>query len=99
VKDLLGMIPGMSKAMKGIDVDDDSFKPVEAMILSMTPQERQNPDLINGTRRKRIADGSGRSIQEVNNLLKQFNDMRKMMKTFNKAGGGKKGIGALNPFS
>jgi signal recognition particle subunit SRP54 len=99
VKDLLGMIPGMGKALKGVDIDDDSFKPVESMILSMTPKERQNPDIINGSRRKRIADGSGRSVQEVNNLLKQFNDMRKMMKNFNKMGGGKKGINALNPFN
>jgi signal recognition particle subunit SRP54 len=98
VKDLLGMIPGMSKAMKGIDVDDDSFKPVEAMILSMTPHERKNPDIIDGSRRKRIAAGSGRSIQEVNNLLKQFGEMRKMMKSFNQMGNAKKAMSVLNPF-
>ena len=98
VKDLMGMIPGMGKALKGVDIDDDSFKPVESMILSMTPYERQNPDVINGSRRKRIADGAGRNITEVNNLLKQFQDMRKMMKTFNKMGGGKRALSAMNPF-
>ena len=64
----------------------------------MTPKERGAPDIINGSRRKRIATGSGTSIQQVNNLLKQFGDMRKMMKTMNKMGGGKRGLGALNPF-
>ena len=98
IKDLIGMIPGMGKALKGIDVDDESFKPIEAIILSMTKEERGNPDLINGSRRKRIADGSGTSVQEVNNLMKQFNDMRKLMKTMNKMGGGKKGLANLNMF-
>lgn len=98
IKDLMGMIPGMGKALKGIDVDDDSFKPIEAIIRSMTNDEREKPELINGSRRKRIADGSGTSIQQVNNLLKQFNDMKKLMKTMNKMGGGKKGLAALNPF-
>lgn len=87
MKDLMAMIPGMGKALKGIDVDDDSFKPIEAIIKSMTPNERANPDLINGSRRKRIATGSGTSIQEVNNLMKQFGQMRKMMKAMNKMGG------------
>lgn len=87
IKDLLGMIPGMGKAMKGLDIDDDSFKPIEAIIQSMTKQERANPELINGSRRKRIANGSGTSIQQVNNLMKQFGDMRKMMKAMNKVGG------------
>ena len=87
IKDLMGMIPGMGKALKGMDVDDSSFKPIEAIIKSMTKQERANPDLINGSRRKRIADGSGTSIQQVNNLMKQFGDMRKMMKSMNKMGG------------
>jgi signal recognition particle subunit SRP54 len=87
MKDLLGMIPGMGKALKGIDVDDDSFKPIEAIIKSMTAEERANPDVINGSRRKRIATGSGTSIQEVNNLMKQFGQMRKMMKAMNKMGG------------
>ena len=98
IKDLMGMIPGMGKALKGIDVDDDSFKPIEAIIRSMTLQERESPELINGSRRKRIADGSGTSVQQVNNLLKQFGDMKKLMKTMNKMGGGKKGLAALNPF-
>ena len=80
MKDLLGMIPGMGKAMKNVDIDDDAFKHIEAMINSMTLSERQNPDIINGSRRKRIATGAGRTVQDVNNLLKQFTDMRKMMK-------------------
>jgi len=97
LKDLMGMIPGVGKAMKGMDIDDDSFKPVEAIIRSMTNEERANPDIINGSRRKRIAAGSGSSIQQVNNLMKQFSDMRKMMKTMNKMGGGKRAMSALNP--
>ncbi len=84
IKDLLAMIPGMGKALKDVDLDDDSFKKVEAIILSMTPQERGNPELLNGTRKKRIANGSGNTIQEVNQFLKQFDDMRKMMKTMTK---------------
>jgi len=95
IKDLLGMIPGMGKAIKGLDIDDDSFKPIEAIIRSMTKDERANPDLIDGNRKKRIASGSGRSIQEVNNLMKQFADMRKMMKTMNKMGGGKRALANL----
>lgn len=98
MKDLLGMIPGMGKAMKDVDIDDNSFKPIEAIIRSMTMQERENPDLINGSRKTRIAKGSGRTVQEVNNLLKQFSDMRKLMKTMNKMGGGKKALSTLNPF-
>jgi signal recognition particle subunit SRP54 len=89
MKDLLGMIPGMGKAMKDVDIDDDSLKPIEAIIKSMTPDERTNPDIINGSRRQRIAKGSGTSVQEVNQLLKQFQQMRKMMKTMNKMGGAK----------
>lgn len=89
LKDLMGMIPGVGKAIKDIDIDDDSLKPIEAIIKSMTPQERENPDVINGSRRQRIAKGSGTSIQEVNQLLKQFAQMRKMMKTMNKMGGAK----------
>lgn len=80
VKDLMGMIPGMGKMVKDVDVNEDSFKHVEAIIQSMTPKERNQPDLINGNRRKRIAEGSGRSIQEVNKLMKQFEDTRKMMR-------------------
>ncbi len=97
IKDLMGMIPGMGKALKGLDIDDDSFKPVEAIIRSMTPKERQNPDIIDGRRRKRLADGSGRSITEVNNLMKQFEDMRKMMKQMNKMGGAKAAMGKMMP--
>ncbi|CAN5173261.1 signal recognition particle protein [soil metagenome] len=92
IKDLIAMLPGMSRAIKDIDIDDDSFKPIEAIIRAMTLEERTNPDIINGSRRKRIADGSGTSIQQVNNLLKQFGDMRKMMKSMNKMAGGKKGM-------
>lgn len=95
LKDLMGMIPGMGKALKGIDIDDDSFKPIEAIIQSMTAEERSNPDIINGSRRKRIANGSGTSIQQVNNLLKQFGDMRKMMKKMNQMGGNKRGMANL----
>ena len=98
IKDLIGMLPGMNKALKNIDVDDESFKPIEAIIKSMTMEERANPDLINGSRRKRIADGSGTSVQQVNSLMKQFGDMRKLMKTMNKMGGGKRALANLNPF-
>lgn len=98
MKDLLGMIPGVGKALKGVDIDDNSFKPVEAIIRSMTFQERENPDLINPSRKNRIAKGSGTTIQQVNQLLKQFEEMRKMMKTMNKMGGGKRALNALNPF-
>jgi len=80
VKDLMGMIPGMGKMMKDIDVDDDAFKYIEAIIYSMTPKERSNPSMINANRKKRISIGSGTSIQEVNKLMKQFNQMSKMMK-------------------
>jgi signal recognition particle subunit SRP54 len=95
IKDLVGMIPGMGKAMKDIDIDDDSFKPIEAIIRSMTKQERQNPDLIDGSRRRRIASGSGTTVQEVNNLLKQFSDMRKMMKSVNKMNLNKASLGKM----
>lgn len=98
MKDILGMIPGMGKALKGVDIDDNSFKPVESIIRSMTTHERENPDVINASRKTRIANGSGRTVQEVNQLLKQFGDMRKMMKTMNKLGGGKRALSALNPF-
>ncbi|MFT7590706.1 MAG: signal recognition particle subunit SRP54 [bacterium] len=84
IKDLMGMIPGVGKAIKDVDISDESFKGVEAIIKSMTVQERENPELIDGSRRKRIASGSGNSITEVNKLMKQFDEMRKMMKSFNK---------------
>jgi signal recognition particle subunit SRP54 len=97
IKDIMGMIPGMGKAMKGLDIDDDSFKPIEAIIKSMTPTERSNPDVIDGSRRKRLAAGSGRTIIEVNNLMKQFGDMRKMMKQMNKMGGAKAAMSKMIP--
>ena len=81
IKDLASMIPGLGKAIKDVDMDNDSFKSIEAIILSMTPYEREHPDVINGSRRKRIADGSGTTLQDVNKLLKQFEGTRKMMKT------------------
>ncbi len=87
LKDLMSMIPGMGKMVKDVDIDDDSFKSIEAIIYSMTPEERRNPKIINGSRKKRIARGSGTSIQEVNQLLKQFNQMRSMMKMMQKGGG------------
>ncbi|WP_460218318.1 signal recognition particle protein [Psychroserpens sp. MEBiC05023] len=80
MKDLIGMIPGAGKMMKGVDIDDDAFKGIEAIIHSMTPSERSNPSIINASRKKRIGKGSGTSVQEVNQLLKQFNQMSKMMK-------------------
>ena len=80
IKDLASMIPGMGKALKDVEVDNNAFKSVEAIIMSMTPYEREHPECINGSRRKRIADGSGTSIQEVNRLLKQFEGTRKLMK-------------------
>ncbi|MFT7035901.1 MAG: signal recognition particle subunit SRP54 [Cyclobacteriaceae bacterium] len=96
IKDLMGMIPGVGKAMKDVDIDDDSLKPIEAIIKSMTPNERENPDVINGSRKIRISNGSGTSVQEVNQLLKQFEQMRKMMKTMNKMGGAKRALSAMN---
>jgi signal recognition particle subunit SRP54 len=80
LKDVVGMIPGMGKAMKNLDIDNDAFKHIEAIIYSMTPAEREDPAILSGTRRKRIAEGSGTNIQEVNRLLKQFEETRRMMK-------------------
>ena len=88
IKDLAGMVPGMGKAMKDVDIDDDAFKGIEAIIHSMTKQERKNPKLLNGSRKKRIADGSGTSVVDVNQLIKQFSQMGKMMKMM-QGGGGK----------
>jgi len=93
LKDLAGMIPGVGKAIKDVDLNDDAFKSTEAIIKSMTPAEREEPSLINGSRRKRIADGSGTSIVEVNRLIKQFEDMRKMMKMA--SGGGAKNLARM----
>jgi signal recognition particle subunit SRP54 len=89
MKDLVGMIPGAGKAMKGLDIDDDAFKHIEAIIHSMTPDERSKPASINASRKKRIGKGSGTSVQQVNQLLKQFNQMSKMMKMM-QGGGGRK---------
>ncbi len=89
MKDLMGMIPGAGKMLKDVDIDDDAFKHVEAIIYSMTPEERSTPTVINANRKKRIAKGSGTSVQQVNQLLKQFNQMGKMMKMM-QGGGGKK---------
>lgn len=80
IKDLVGMIPGVGKALKGVDIDDNAFKSIEAIISSMTPAERETPEILNGKRRERIARGSGTNIQEVNRLIKQFDETRKMMK-------------------
>ena len=88
MKDLMGMIPGAGKMMKNVDIDDDAFKHIEAIIYSMTPKERENPTLINSSRKRRIGKGSGTSVQEVNQLLKQFTQMSKMMKMM-QGGGGK----------
>ena len=86
MKDLMGMIPGVGKAIKDLDIDDTAFKSIEAIIASMTPAERSNPMLLNGTRRKRIAAGSGTTVMEINRLLKQFDQTRKIMKTVSKGG-------------
>jgi signal recognition particle subunit SRP54 len=86
MKDMLGMIPGMGSKLKDVDINDDAFNGIEAMINSMTPAEREDPDLIDMSRKKRIAKGSGKDIQEVNNFMKQFDQMRQMMKNMNKLG-------------
>ena len=83
LKDLMGMIPGMGKAMKNIDINEDAFKGIEAIIQSMTPEERKNPDLINPSRKNRIAMGCGKNIQEINAFIKQFEQMKQTMKMMN----------------
>ena len=88
VKDLIKMIPGVSKMMKGVEIDDNAFKPIEAVINSMTPEERANPALCETSRKQRIAKGSGTSVQQVNAIYKQLDDMRKLMKQMNKMEGG-----------
>lgn len=90
LKELAGMIPGVGKAIRDVDIDDNAFKGIEAIIQSMTPKERTNPEILNTSRRQRIAKGSGTSYQEVNRLIKQFDQMRKMMKMV--TGGGMKGM-------
>ncbi len=86
MKDLMSMIPGVGKAIKDLDIDDNAFKSIEAIIYSMTPEERSNPSLMNGSRRKRIADGSGTTVAEINRLMKQFEDTKKIMKMASKGG-------------
>ncbi|MFZ9694457.1 MAG: signal recognition particle protein, partial [Chitinophagaceae bacterium] len=86
MKDMLSMIPGVGSKVKDIDIDENAFKGIEAMINSMTPEERADPDLIDMSRKKRIAQGSGKDLQELNNFLKQFQQMRDMMKNMNKLG-------------
>ncbi|MEX0769506.1 MAG: signal recognition particle protein [Balneolaceae bacterium] len=86
VSDLVGMIPGAGKALENADLDEDTFKPIEAIISSMTPEERRNPEILNGSRRRRIANGSGTSVREINQLMKQFDQMKKMMKSMSKMG-------------
>lgn len=95
MKDLIGMIPGAGKALKGLDIDDDAFKGIEAIIHSMTPSERAEPAIINSSRKKRISKGSGTTVQEVNQLLKQFNQMGKMMKMM-QGGGGRQMMQMMN---
>ena len=97
IKDLLAMIPGVGKAIKDIDISDDAFKGIEAMIDSMTPAERANPDIITPARRNRIAKGAGKDVSEMNAFMKQFDQMRQMMKQMNKFKG-MPGMGGLNPF-
>jgi signal recognition particle subunit SRP54 len=87
MKDLLGMLPGVGNKIKDLDIDDNALKGIESLIQSMTPAERAKPELLNGSRKQRIAKGSGRSVEELNRLLKQFNQMRDMMKTMNKMKG------------
>jgi signal recognition particle subunit SRP54 len=89
IKDLAGMIPGMGKTMKDVDIDDDAFKGIESIIYSMTPYERSNPNVLNGSRKKRIASGSGTNVQEINQLIKQFSQMGKMMKMMQGGGASK----------
>lgn len=105
ISDLVGMIPGADKALQDQEIDEDSFKPIEAIINSMTPEERHNPDILNATRRRRIANGSGTKVREVNDLMKQFNQMKKMMKSFSGMGKigqmmqGMKGVKGNLPFN
>ena len=99
VKDLMGMIPGMGKMVKNMDFDNSNFVPIMAIVDSMTPKERENPEILDGSRRKRLAQGSGTSIQDVNSLIKQFSEMQKMMKKMNQMKGSGKGLGGMNPFA
>lgn len=95
IKDLMGMVPGMGKALKNVDIDDDAFKGIESIIFSMTPAERENPKIIDGSRRRRIANGAGVEVKEVNQLLKQFTETSKMMKMMS-GGGGRNMMNMMN---
>ena len=95
LKDLASMIPGVGKALKDVEIDDNAFKGIEAIINSMTPYEREHPEIINGSRRQRIAAGSGTSLQEVNRLLKQFEETRKMMRQVTTMGNPLKAMRAM----
>jgi signal recognition particle subunit SRP54 len=86
LKDLASMIPGVGKQIKDLDIDDDAFKSIEAIIHSMTPEERSHPEILNGSRRARIAKGSGTNVQEVNKLIKQFDETRKVMRMMTTGG-------------
>ena len=97
LKELASMIPGVGKALKDVDIDDNAFKSIEAIIYSMTPDERSNPAILNGSRRQRIAKGSGTSIQEVNKLIKQFDETRKMMRMLTSAKSGKMKLPSMKP--
>jgi signal recognition particle subunit SRP54 len=92
MKDLLGMLPGVGSKIKDLDIDDNAFKGIEALIQSMTPQEREKPEILNASRKQRIASGSGRSVQELNKLLTQFTQMRQMMKSMNNNKGKMRGM-------
>jgi signal recognition particle subunit SRP54 len=92
MKDLLGMLPGVGSKIKDLDIDDNAFKGIEALIQSMTPQEREKPEILNASRKQRIATGSGRSVQELNKLLTQFTQMRQMMKSMNNNKGKMRGL-------
>jgi signal recognition particle subunit SRP54 len=92
MKDLLGMLPGVGSKIKDLDIDDNAFKGIEALIQSMTPKEREKPEILNASRKQRIASGSGRSVQELNKLLTQFTQMRQMMKSMNNNKGKMRGM-------
>jgi len=94
-KDIASMIPGVGKALSKMDIDEDAFKGIEAIIKSMTPEERSNPKVINGSRRKRIADGSGTTVQDVNRLLKQFDETRRMMQMMTDKNNARKMMGRM----
>ena len=97
IKDLLSMIPGVGKKIKDVDIDERQFDRTKAIILSMTPKEREKPDIINPSRKRRIASGCGMQVEDVNRLLKQYKDMQKMFKQFGGSKGGKKKMRRMMP--